>query len=252
VRSKVAAETTREEKPRLVSPTPGESEEALGLIFAPMVELGEGFRHGAIGAPGYGKTYGLRRVVDAAIERGIVDVVLTHDTKSTHARPDWSGYFCTSVGDCRPDELAKHPHAVFRGDARAGVACDVEDVAQLGQRMLRQESLRVLLNLNELRPALTDGGRGWRAPTVLWFSAEARSIEGCLTWTVQQPKRCPDEIFDQSTTISFHHLDARSANYLGGTLLLDEEMVATLPQLVRGEYCLWQQGIEWNRKVYRW
>lgn len=251
MRSKVAAAPARSEQSGLVSPTAGQWEEALGLIFEPMIERGEGFRHGAIGAPGSGKTFTLRAVVEEAIALGVVDVVLTHDTKSTRARPDWTGYFCDTVANCDPKLLEQHPHAVFRGDPLAGITCDIEDVAQLGQRMLRQEQLKVLLNCNELRPALTDGGRSWASPTTLWFSAEARSIQGCFCWTVQQPKRCPDEVFDQSTTIAFHHTGKRAANYLGGTLMLDESMVDVLPQLARGEFVIWQPEIEWNGRVYR-
>jgi hypothetical protein len=86
---------------------------------------------------------------------------------------------------------------------------------------------------------------------VRWFSSQGRVLRGCLTWTTQQPKRTPDEIFDQSTTIAYFHLDRRSANYLGGTLLLDEEMVEVISKLARGEFVLYQPGLEWNRKVYR-
>jgi hypothetical protein len=246
MRPKVAAETKRPEESRLVRPAPGESAEALGLIFAPL-KRGDGFRHGAIGAPGYGKTWGLRHVLRAALERDLVDVVLTHDCKGSE--PDFpDGHQCKSL------EEALHgddPHKVFRGDFYEDRFVEVEEVAQLGKRLLQKERLRVVLNVGELRDALTEGGRSWKSPTTLWFSAQARALKGCLTWTVQQPKRAPDEIFDQSTTIAFHHLDKRSANYLGGSLLLDEEMVAILDQLENGEFVLWQQGIEWNRRVYR-
>jgi hypothetical protein len=245
MRSKVAAEAAQQEESRLVRPEKGTSAEALGLIFAP-IERGDGFRHGAIGAPGYGKTYGLRHVINSAIEQDLVDVVLSHDVKG--AKAEFDGHFCFAVDQAKESD---YPHKVFRPDWYKDLTIDVEDVAQLGKRLLQKEQLRVLLNVGELRDALTDGGRGWKSPTTLWFSAQARAIQGSLTWTVQQPKRAPDEIFDQSTTIAFHHLDRRSANYLGGTLLLDEEMVEVISQLANGEFVLWQQGIEWNRRVYR-
>jgi hypothetical protein len=244
----VAAEEERAKGARALSPSPGESREALGLIFSPL-ERGDGFRHGAIGAPGYGKTYGLRYVIDEALERQLVDVVLSHDTKGSTA--EFTGLECRTVEDAAQAGQHDERHLVFRGDPYEDVLVDVEDVALLGKRLAQKERLTVLLNVGELKDALTDGGRSWRSPTTLWFSAQGRSLRACLTWTVQQPKRAPDEIFDQSTTIAFHHLDARAANYLGGTLLLDEDMVSVLPRLDQGEFVLWQQGIEWNRRVYR-
>jgi hypothetical protein len=251
MRSKVAAEAAQQEESRLVRPEKGTSAEALGLIFAPIVERGEGFRHGAIGAPGFGKTYGLRRVIDAAIEQDLVDLVLTHDVKG--AKAEFDGVECktVSIEALKDPRLEQGRHAIFRGDLRNDVTVECEEVAQLGKRLVQKEELRVLLNVGELRDALTDGGRSWKSPGTLWFSAQARAIQGSLAWTVQQPKRAPDEIFDQSTTIAFHHLDQRSANYLGGTLLLDELMVEVISKLENGEFVLWQQGIEWNRRVYR-
>lgn len=246
MRSKVAADPAQQEKPRLVSPQKGESAEALGLIFAPL-KKGDGFRHGAIGAPGYGKTYGLRKVLAAALEQDQVDIVLSHDIKGSEDEfPD--AHQCKTMGEAAGDH---NPHQAFRGDPYNDQVVDVEEVALLGKHLLQKDRLRVILNVGELRDALTEGGKSWKSPTTLWFSAQARALKGCLTWTVQQPKRAPDEIFDQSTTIAFHHLDKRSANYLGNTLLLDENLVEVLDKLDNGEFVLWQQGIEWNRRVYR-
>jgi hypothetical protein len=245
----MATETTQPKKSSLVPPQKGTSEEALALIFRPL-EQGDGFRHGALGAPGYGKTYHSNVVVDAALKRDLVDLVLTHDVK--FAEPEFEGTCYPHVsGLTNVAAIEASRHAVFRGDIRNDVECNAEDVALLGKRLLQREQLRVLLNVGELDNCLSDGGRSWRAPTVRWFSSQGRALKGCLTWTNQQPKRCPDEIFDQSTTIAFLHLDARSSNYLGNTLLLDEDMVEILPKLARGEFVLWVPGLEWNGKVYR-
>jgi hypothetical protein len=246
MRRTVAADPALEEKPSVVRAQKGPSVEALALIFAPL-KKGDGFRHGAIGAPGYGKTYGLRKVLAAALEHDQVDIVLSHDIKGAEDEfPD--AHQCKTLAEASGDH---NPHQAFRGDPYNDQVVDVEEVALLGKRLLQKERLRVVLNVGELRDALTEGGRGWKSPTTLWFSAQARALKGCLTWTVQQPKRAPDEIFDQSTTIAFHHLDKRSANYLGGTLLLDQDLVDILDKLDTGEFVLWQQGIDWNRRVYR-
>lgn len=247
----MATATAKPKVARVVSPTKGTRAEALGLIFTPMLARGEGFRHGAIGAPGYGKTFHVREVLQAALERDVTDLVLTHDTKGRE--PEFSGVLTVRTTDkwqSRP-ELEPRRHVVFRGDVQRDVVCPPEDVALLGKRLAQQAGLRLLLNIGELDTCLTDGGRSWTAPTVRWFSAQGRQLGASLTWTAQQPKRCPDEIFDHSTTIAFLHLDRRSANYLSGTLLLDTDLVDVLPQLAIGEFTLWCPGLEWNHRVYR-
>jgi hypothetical protein len=247
----MAAPKEREKVPGLVGPSRGTREEALALIFAPLVERGNGFRHGAIGAPEYGKTYGIREVIDEALERDLVELVVTHDVKGRE--PEFEeGTQVAFVGDevAVVAELEHTRHLVYRGDPMADVPCSAEAVAELARRILRAGT-RVLLNVGELDECLTEGGRGWETPTVRWFSSQGRKLKGCLTWTTQQPKRTPDEIFDQSTTVAFHHLDARSANYLGNSLFLDPAMVEVLPKLTIGEFVLMVPATEWNRKVYR-
>lgn len=244
----MATEAKRAKEPGLVQPKKGTRDDALELIFKPL-EHGDGFRHGALGAPGYGKTFHMNAVVDEALERDLVDVVLTHDVKGADA--EFSGRNYIAVAATTPAELEHHRHAVYRGDVLNDVDCPAEDVALLGKTLLQKAQLKVLLNIGELDNCLTDGGRSWEAPTVRWFSSQGRKLKGCLTWTNQQPKRCPDEIFDQSTTIAFLHLDARSSNYLGNTLLLDPQMVDVLPKLARGEFVLWVPGLEWNGLIYR-
>jgi len=244
----MATEAKRPKEQSVVQPKKGTRDAALELIFQPL-EHGDGFRHGALGAPGYGKTFHMNVVVDQALRRGLVDVVLTHDVKGRD--PEFSGHSYINVAATTPAELEQHRHVIYRGDVRNDVDCPADDVALLGKRLLQRGDLRVLLNIGELDNCLTDGGRSWEAPTVRWFSSQGRKLRGCLTWTNQQPKRCPDEIFDQSTTIAFLHLDARSSNYLGNTLLLDPQMVAVLPMLARGEFVLWVPGLEWNGLIYR-
>jgi len=246
VRSKVATKASRPEEPRLLSPSKGYRDEALGLIFAPFAR-GDGFRHGAIGSTGFGKTFSTRIVIAQALERGIVDVVLTHDVKG--AQPEFEGVYLRTVEEAANAGDANH--LVFRGDPYSGQQLEVEAVAELGMRLAQRERLRVLLNIGELGNATTEGGRGWRSPSALWFLTQGRALGCSFTWTVQQPKRAPDEIFDLSSTIAYHHLDERSANYLGGTLLLEEQMVRVMPELIEGEFVVRPQGREWNRRVYR-
>jgi hypothetical protein len=250
MRRQVATAAGREEAPDVLRAEKGTRDEALSLIFAP-TERREGFRHGALGAPGYGKTYHMREVVRVALDRGLVDLVLTHDTKGREA--EFHGTQLRTVDDAATaEELDRTRHAVFRGDPRAAIACDPQTVGDLALKLARSESpQRVLTNINELDTCLTDGGRGWNAPAIREIITQGRALELSQTWTTQQPQRVPNEPLDQSTTIAFFHLDRRAVNYLGNTLLLDEEMVALLPTLERGDFVLWVPGSDWNRKVYR-
>lgn len=263
----MATATKRPKVPRALPPAPvpgrpgiassagvqlAPSDEALRLILGPAAR-GEGFRHGAFGGPGAGKTWGIRSVINAAITCGAADLVITHDVKGRETEfPD--GTQMRSPADLTPAALAeldRTRHAVIRGDPmRDDVELPVEPVALVARRILRY-GIPTCLNAGELDACLTDGGRSWTAPTVRWFSSQGRKLQGSLVWTTQQPKRVPDEIFDQSTTIAFHHLDVRSVTYLRDTLQLDPEMVALLPRLARGEFVLWIPGYDWNRSVYR-
>jgi hypothetical protein len=246
VRRQVAAETPGAEEPSLSAPTKGTPDEALELIFAPL-KNGDGFRHYDLGAPGFGKTVAMRWVIASALERQLVDIVLTHDIKL--AEPEFPD------GVLLVDAQAAHgqdaQHLVFRGDVRSDIECPAEEVALLGKRLAQQENLTVLLNIGEFDNCLSDGGRGWTAPTVRWFSAQGRALRACLTGTAQQPKRVPDEVWDHASTIALHHLDERSANYLGNTMMLDPDLVAVLPKLAQFEFVVRQQGREWNHRVYR-
>jgi len=219
------------------------------MIFSPL-ERGDGFRHGALGAPGYGKSHHIRHLIEEALEQKKCELAITHDVKG--ARPDFDGVFVRQVADVGPhiEEIERRKHVVFRGDAVNDIKCTAESVGAYAKQIARSGT-PVLLNVNELDTCLTEGGRSWEALSVRWMSDEARSLKGSFVWTTRQPKRTPDEIFDQSTSISYFHLDRRAANYLGNTLLLDEDMVAILPKLAIGEYVIVQPGLEWNRKVYR-
>jgi hypothetical protein len=246
VRRQVAAETPGAEEQSVSAPTKGTPDEALDLIFAPL-KAGDGFRHYSMGAPGYGKTVSMRWVVAAAIERDCVDVVLTHDVKL--AVPEFpDAVMVASVQDARELEAS---HINFRGDVMRDIAVSVEEVAVVGKGLAQKGQLRVLLNVGELDNALSPGGKSWASPTAQWFTAQGRALKSCLTATIQQPKRTPDEVWDQATSIALHHHEERSTNYLVNTLELDPELVAILPKLDKFEFILRLPGGYWNRKVYR-
>lgn len=260
----MATPAQRQKEPGRVLPAPGARgssssglaelghwHEALRLILAPLAK-GEGFRHGAFGAPGAGKTHGIRWVIAAALRYGAADLAFSHDVKGRETEfPE--GTPLRSVLDVTGERLAeldKTRHAVVRGDALVDDdELPVEPVALAARRLLRL-GIPILLNVGELDACLSDGGRAWTAPTVRWFSSQGRKLRGSLVWTTQQPKRVPDEVIDQSTTVAFHRLEARSLNYIASTLMLDTAMVAILPRLARGEFVLWTPGADWNGRVY--
>ena len=245
----MAAPTERAQKQSLVLPQKGTRAEALALILRPL-QHGDGFRHGALGAPGYGKTHHIRELIKQLIAWNVVDLVVTHDVKGATA--EFEGTEVAYVGDIRGQIAAieNTRHVVLRGDPQRDQPCAAEDAATHAKQLAR-DGLRVVLNVAELDECLSEGGRSFEAPSVRWFSSQGRKLGASLTWTTQQPKRTPDEIFDQSTSISYFHLDARSSNYLGNTLMLDDRMVEILPRLAHGEYVLGIPGAEWNGHVYR-
>lgn len=246
----MAAQAKRAQVAGRVLPSQGTCEEALSIIFAP-IAAGNGFRHGALGAPGYGKTHGVRWLIREALRRNIVDLVVTHDVKDR--KPEFpEGLLFAGVEHLagHESEIEASRHVVIRGDPMLDVEPELEPVALKGKALSRA-GLHVALNVAELDNALTEGGRSWRAPTVRWFSSQGRMLRACLLWTTQQPKRAPDEMFDQSTSIALHQHEARSANYLADRLSFDEDLVAVLPNLTLGEFVLREPGRPWNRKVYR-
>lgn len=247
----MAEKTERQEKRGVVSPAAGGAAEALSLIFSPLAR-GDGFRHGALGASGYGKTEHMRYVVEQAIERGHCQLAITHDVK--YAVPEFSG---TMVRDSADFGLAvllsadETRHLVFRGDPNADEPLSPEEPTA-GARTLLRSGIPILLNIAELDNCLTDGGKAWSAPTVRWWYTQGRKMRGSLCWTQQDPKRTPDEIRGQSTTIAFLHAEAPAAAFLGGLLMLDDRMVALLPTLAPGEFVLWVPGGgPWNGRTYR-
>jgi hypothetical protein len=190
-------------------------------------------------------------VIAEALDRRLVDLVVSHDVKG--AEPDYYPGTCVPfVADVADHlvEVEASRHVVLRGDPRNDTRCDAEAVATYAKQISRA-GLRVLLNIGELDECLSEGGRSFEAPSVRWFSSQGRQLKACLVWTQQQPKRTPDEMFDQSTTLSLFQHEERSSNYLGNTLLLDEALVAILPRLARSEFVVRVPGQAWNRRVYR-
>lgn len=242
----MANQKARPQRTAVGAPTSREA--ALSVIFAPLAR-GDGFRVGAIGAPGTGKTHFMRFVVDEAIRHAVVDIVFSHDVKGRE--PEFSGTLLHEVGEVavKVAEAEQTRHLVFRGSPFADEPLDPEIVGR-GAQSFARGGMRVLLNIGELDNCLTDGGRSWKAPSVRWISSQGRKLGACLLWTTQQPKRTPDECFDQASTVVFFRTAERSANYLSGTLLLPSDMVAVLPSLQDGHFVLWTPGQPWDGQIY--
>lgn len=245
------AATKERTKGSSVPPAESGAETALALIFRPL-ERGDGFRHGAIGASGYGKTEHMRLVVEQAIARGHADLVVTHDVKG--AAPEFSGTLVRDGADLgiavmlSADETR---HLVFRGDPNADESLSPEGPAT-GARVLLRAGIPVLLNIAELDNALSDGGKAWTAPTVRWWYTQGRKLRGSFCWTQQNPRRTPEEVREQSTTIALLHMEPPAAAFIGGLLLLSDQLVALLPELVPGQFVLWVPGGgAWDGRTYR-
>lgn len=246
------AEKASGEKKRSVVPAEARADEALDLIFRPL-SRGDGFRHGAIGASGYGKTEHMRFVIEHALARGCADLAVTHDVKG--AEPEFAGTLLQEGSQLGNADVIAHAettrHLVFRGDPAADAPLSPEDVAT-GARLLLKGGIPILLVISELDNCLTDGGKAWTAPTVRWWYTQGRKLRGSLCWTQQNPRRTPDDTREQSTTVALLHCEPPAAAFLQGIMSLDDRVVVALPQLTPGQFVLWAPGgAAWDGRIYR-
>jgi hypothetical protein len=262
----MAKKTSRPEQPALppASKHParahvarGTRAEALDLIFASAVELGEGFRHGALGIPRYGKTYHLQEVVDQALERGICDVVFVHDVKKREVQ--YEGLVRADPADlrARPPEETDPPVVVFHPPAGAIEVVTLDSVSQLGWETVAAGTKTVLV-ADEVYAGLKsrqtwedpeDPSRKGKSNTSRIFR-EGSSQGFSIGWTTQIPQSMPTEITDLSETIALFHLEGRSASYAADTFRLPPEAVQLLSRLERGEFLLFSVFAGWDGKVY--
>lgn len=252
----MAKPTPREESTRLpppearrAGPERGTRAEALTLIFESAVRDGEGFRHGVLGSPRYGKTYHLQNVIEQAVASGVVDIALIHDAK--RAEPQYVGCVRESLQDLLdwppgPDDsrvIVLHPLPTTP-EPRVSV----EDTAALGLA-LAAGGQRVAVLADELYHGMR-GRQTWSGSSFPRILREGSSQGVSSGWTTQIPQSLPTEACDLSETMALFNLQGRSASYAVETFRLPPDAERILGQLGRGEFILVTSAAGWNGRIY--
>lgn len=217
------------------------------MITSPLAK-GNGYRHGWIGSSGKGKTYASRALIESP-----GGLTLIHDTSK--AEPEFPGvrYFPTTAAAlAQPVADVMDLSAIgFRGDAFAGVTCDVEDVAALALIAARRK-LPTRLVIDELNCAVSESGQRLTSDSLREALTAGRTMGLSIVWSTQIPQRVPGVVFDLCTTIGIFWVGAKSLNYLDERLLLDPDMIDAIAGLDVGEFVLHRDGgVPWDRTIYR-
>jgi hypothetical protein len=247
-RAKVAAVVHPTENPPPAGTTRRTRAQALEVIFSTAIELGEGCRHGALGTPRYGKSYHLEHLIRAALEEGICDLALVHDTKRED--PQYQGVIRANVAElgARPLGEDDPPIVVFHPDPRTGIKCTVEEVADLGLREGRNGG-SVLVVVDELFKALK-ARQHWSDPSMGEILREGSSIRVSSAWSTQVPQSLPTEALDLTETTSIFMLQGRSLSYAIDAFRLPDEAAPVIKRLERGEFILVTNVGDWDGVIY--
>lgn len=230
---------SRAGKDRPLSVSRGTRAAALEIIFRTAIEDGEGFRHGALGAPRFGKTYHMIEVADQALDRGIAELLLIHDCKRLEVQYDaYPEGVRADVADLQVRQIGPEdpPVVVFHGDPAANVKCSVEDVAALGLQQGRQGTPTLVL-IDELYHGMK-ARQTWSGPSFPEILREGSSQRVSSAWTTQIPQALPTEALDLTETVAIFNLKRRSLRYAVQMLDLEPEAVKVIPRLARGEFIL--------------
>lgn len=236
---------------------------------APQMKRGmvvhEGFRFIALGETGSGKTTLMRVVVYSALARGYANFAFIHDTKGIFPEyPHSVQLVNVAQFQRRGFQHGEIPVVSFRGDVRADVQVSAEEVASFARAWVktgrqgeggRWEPDPIILVIEELSEAASDGRKHVKAPSVLWFAEQGRKVGGSLVGTTQSPRKTPLDLLGQASAIAFFRLTGADANYLGERLELPESMISTLrgagnEGLPNFQYCLHVKGQPWDGEIH--
>ncbi len=217
-----------------------------------------GMRHLWLGDSGMGKTVANGLLIKWIQKRKLVDYTLTIDDKSTHEVQYPGGCIRTN-----PKHLLSEPptrdenarHIVFRGIAatkRPGPDVDevIFDASSLAWDMVRDASVQVLLNIDELADA-TNGSQGWKRPEVSSLYRKGRSVGISVVATTQLPQELPRAAFGLSETIGLFRMSGREVEYLAGKYVIPDSEVESICNLEIGEFRLFAKSKPLDPKVYR-
>lgn len=229
-------------------PPRGTRAEALDVVFAFAEELGEGFRHGAVGLPRFGKTFHAEDVIREAQARGIVRWALVHDVKKTE--PQYAGTVRENVQALfsKPLGPSDDPTVVFHPTEATSVRSTPEDVAQVGKQLGRAKQ-PTLVHVDELYHALS-GDRAWAGPTLPHLFREGSSQRISVIYTTQIPQQLPTEAIDLVDSMAIFRLSVvRGLPYVVRKFNLPPRAEEIVPRLKRGEFILVTLD-GWDGKIY--
>jgi hypothetical protein len=229
----------------------GTRADALAVIFETAVRDGEGFRHGALGAPRFGKTYHMKEVATEAEARGLSELLFVHDCKRLDVQYDAWGpeVVRVDVADLQANPMAEDdpPVVVFHGNPAEGRKCSVEDVAALGLQQGRQGTATLVL-IDELYHGMK-ARMTWEGKSFPEILREGSSQRVSSAWTTQIPQALPTEALDLTETVALFYLQRRSLRYAVDMLELEPDAVAAVQSLQRGEFILITAD-GWNGVIY--
>ena len=253
------AKNTKLEKPPgsqgAITVTRGTRDQALEIIFRTAVEDDEGWRHGVLGAPRYGKTYHLKDVAEQSEARGLSELTLIHDCKRLDVQ--YEGAVRVDVEDLAARPLTEEDGAtiVFHGNPAAGKKCSVEAVAALGLRQGRQGTSTAVL-IDELmhgcksRQTWGDPATGESTGSFGEVLREGSSQRVSSAWTTQIPQTVPTEGLDCTESVAFFHLNGRCLRYVAKMFEMTPQMVDVIANLKRGEFLLVTIHDDWDGVIY--
>jgi hypothetical protein len=264
------AEVEPEEKTVVSMPTKGTHNglETLDLIFEPCrpkeyngLKISEGFRFGALGETGTGKTTLIRTVLTAAVVRKHAFFIFAHDTKGVIPEyPESIQLSHPSDFQARAGFRDKEPPFVsFRGDPIKDVSCPVEDVASYSLAIARKGrvvsgqwvTFPHVVCIDELAAAATEGRRGWDSPSTLKLFEQGRKIGVSTVWTTQSPRKCPPDAMGQSSSVAIFRLTGTDRNNVRDTLMLEGGIVDMISELPDHHFLLYRKAVKWDGKVYK-
>ena len=231
---------------------PGESREIQRASFADAIAViteperrGEGFRHGWLGNTGSGKTTAIRKLLYDF--KGDCLTLIHDDSKR------WPQYASDGKegGVYQTLKMAPDSASVItvRGNPLKGELVEPEELAQAAIK-IGMAGIPVRFVIDELDRACSPGGRVLLGTHVRTCLVRGRALQLSVIWSTQAPQRAPLEFVDQSTTIGLCQLGPRALNYLSDRLFFDKDLLEIVPKLKVGEFVLYEQGKDWDRKIY--
>ena len=250
---------------------------AIDKILSYPEEMNEGFRVGAVGETGSGKTTFMKQVMFSALERGLVERAFIHDTKGLIPEVPESlqrenvGDFLAQGGFREGDP----PMASFRGNLHKDVDCGVEEVAKLVNDAVRKgtratdpnqrriykghlagvpddwDILPMILYIDELAEAASGKSlKNWASPSTEAMFKKGRKIGGSVLWTTQNVKQSPSDACDQSSHIALFRSTSGARNYLRDRIEVEDVMLSHVEDFKNLSFVLWEKGHGWDYTEY--